>query len=282
MRLLRSVPALALTAALVGGLTACTGGGSGSHDAAPAASSAAAKPSSASPSPTQDPATLLRTAAASLQQAGGAKFTMSGGVEDGSGVMVWKSPVGFSFVGSDGAEESQYRFVDGTVYLATSAKDRDSTFKGKHWLKYDAKSVTDKAAGADSAALVGVLFLSRNPVADLTTAVEKGTPTLVGPEAVKSVPATRFKATFTADDLVGALAGLTDDQKARTVADYKKNGTGSITVDFWLNAKGELIQLRETAGSGKPTVIGLTEYGTTTLEAPAASDCFNLADLLKG
>ncbi|WP_354641064.1 hypothetical protein [Kitasatospora camelliae] len=288
MRTLHTLSAAAVSVVLTLGLAACSGGGPDGPPAAPTAAGSGSAPA-ASPSapPAPNPAEVLKGSAAVMAKAGSAKFTVEGGLETGSGVMVWQAPQALQFDSRSGAPEGRYRVVDGATYLGVKESEK-AAFKGRGWLKFDQKAADDKVPGAGDGILVGGRFLARNPVAELTAAAEGGQPALVGPDPVDGAPAVHYRAALEVAALLNAQPELTADLRGRVLTDLGKDGTG-VVLDFWINDKGELLRLKETrpaaavgSPSGRPTTFTYTGLGAGGVEAPAASDVTDMAKLLGG
>ncbi|KJK56894.1 hypothetical protein [Saccharothrix sp. ST-888] len=303
MRTLRLASAVAATALLVGGLTACSSSGSGAgKDAAapaggtsPATAAAGSGGSSASagssaaagavkPDPNQDPKAALLASAAVMEKAKGAKLTRTTG-DGGSGSYVWQpGSAALDLALKDKGTESRMLAVDSALYTGLDAETA-ALMNGKKWLKLDPKSAggDGRAGGAEDYGSIAGMLVALNPGAQLAANAGAGRLSRVGEEKIDGVDTVHYRSEAPIDE-VAKLLPIGKDQFDLVSGLLKKDGDTS-TVDFWINGKGELVQQTNTntgAGLGGPQTFKYTEIGSTpAVKAPADSEVMDFADMLK-
>lgn len=320
MRDLRTIAAVTL---LVGGLTACGAGSQGSNEAAKASASAssAAAPAAGSaapsggaaasgtgapqpgassagsaaasapgvpqaPAPTGAPKDVLLASAAVMAKAETARLVVStGGAENGGGTLRWaaqaSADLSFKVEGQDG----KLRSAGGGTYVGAS-EDTSALAGGRHWMKVDPAAANNGAglsAGGEDARTLAVLMKALDPAVPLAVGAGSAGLAKVGVEQVDGAEAVHYRTTGVAQALVGAMAGLTGDQKSQALAELSKGGGA---LDLWINGRNELVQLRSSdltpTRTGEMTVR-YTELGKAPeVAVPPATDVFEVADLLKG
>ncbi|WP_354641063.1 hypothetical protein [Kitasatospora camelliae] len=294
MRALRLATAMAVSALLVGGLTACSGShGSGAAPAASDGATTAAPGTSAGASgtpapapadasaqaaqqPAVDPKVALAGAAEVMAKAGSAKMTLTVQSESRPGAFVWKSPQAIEVATVDDGAEFKAVLSDGTLYMGLSA-ERAESMDGKKWLKVDAGS----SDGGSFASVQQML----NPELQLGLHAKAGKLTRVGAEKIDGVDTVHYQSGLAVDALVNGMAGLPADAKP-LVVDQLRRGGDTVVSDFWINAKGELLQLRHSTiglSSNTPVTVRYTELGgVQSVPAPPKNEVFDLASLIKG
>ncbi|MGX4737954.1 hypothetical protein [Kitasatospora griseola] len=275
MRALRTVAVACLAAGL---LTACGSSGSGSTaaDAKPGASASAG--SGGGQGGGQGGSKLgakeaLLASAAVMEKAGSAKLSVSGGTE-GTGEFVWKSPKSFLLTTKSEGKESKILFVGDVMYVGAGA-DAAGKAGGKTWMKIDPKAT---APGAGSAGGFASTMELMDPAVQL--AVAAPTATQAGAETVAGQGTTHYRSDVPVEELVAKMQ-LAPELKSQVLTELKKKGS-TITTEFWINAKGEVVQQASNGlatGSAKILYSGLGTVQPT--KAPADSEVFSLADLLK-
>ncbi|MGW4380716.1 hypothetical protein [Kitasatospora sp. NPDC004531] len=286
MRALRTVAVACLAAGL---LTACSSSGSSGSttDAKPGAASSGASGAStagaSAGSGGQGGTKLgakeaLLASAAVMEKAGSAKLTLSGDAE-GTGEFVWKAPKSFLLTSKSDGVDSKVLFVGDVMYVGVNG-EMASLAGGKAWMKLDPKAVAGQE-GAPGASDMGG-FASTMELMDPAAQLAVAAPTAkeAGSETVAGQSTTHYTSEVPVDTLVEKMQ-LAAELKAQVLAELKKKGS-SVTSEFWINAKGELVQQSSnglSSGSGKVVYSALGTVQPT--KAPADSEVFALTDLLK-
>lgn len=138
MRTLRMISAVAVSAILVGGLTACNSKSGGSGDAAGSGGAAAAGKEP------KDPKQALLASAAVMDKAGSAKIAMTitgSAAGSGAGVMSWKAPQGMELTMNQAGQDVKVEMIDGLVYSSIPAAQAGA-LGGKKWMKIDPKAAS--------------------------------------------------------------------------------------------------------------------------------------------
>ncbi|KQV18524.1 MULTISPECIES: hypothetical protein [unclassified Kitasatospora] len=308
---MRDLRTIAVTALLVGGLTACGSSGSGAGEAAkpsasaspsagssgtaapqPGASSPAAATAGATagagqvPAPTGAPKDVLLAAAGVMAKAGNAGLVLStGGADTGSGALRWGGSAAADLTFKVDGQDARLRSAAGASFVGASP-ETSALAGGRHWMKVNAAAPANGAglsAGGEDARTLAVLMKALDPAVPLAVGAASPGLAKVGVEQVNGAEAVHFHAAGVAQALVGAMAGLTEDQKGQALAEL---GKGGGALDLWINGRNELVQLRSAdltpARTGEMTVR-YTELGKAPeVAAPPAADVFEVADLLKG
>ncbi|MER7667923.1 hypothetical protein ABTY61_05575 [Kitasatospora sp. NPDC096128] len=277
MRAVRLAATVATTALLLVGATAC--GSKGGSDSKAAGDSKGAADSVAA-GLSADPKAALAASALVMQKAGSGKVAMTSpdpSSPGGSGTADWKDPGKVAVdVSSDmGGKKLKIRVIGADAYVggddATAA-----TLQGKHWVKVPA---SEEMGGA-----FVVMGQMVNPVAQLTIAAASGKLSKVGEESVDGVQTTHLRAVEETATLVAGMTSLTAEQRQSVQKTLEEDGK-TLTIDFWLNGKQELVKYQEfgdTNGESKAVTVKYSDLGSATkVEAPAAGDLGSQADLLK-
>ncbi|MFD7643119.1 hypothetical protein ACFV4P_20995 [Kitasatospora sp. NPDC059795] len=282
MRALRTVAAACLAAGL---LTACSSSGSSSTtaDSKPStgASAAASGTASADGSAGKGGAKLgakeaLLASAAVMEKAGSAKLTVSGGTE-GTGEFVWKAPKSFLLNTKSDGEDAKVLFVGDVMYVGVGADMADAA-GGKTWMKIDPKATAQGAPGGSDAGGFATTMELMDPAVQL--AVAAPTATEAGTESVAGQSTTHYRSDVPVDALVEKMQ-LAAELKTQVLAELKKKGS-TVTTEFWINAKGEVVQQSSSGLSTGAAKIVFSSLGSVQpTKAPADSEVFSLTDLLK-
>ncbi|MFF4385016.1 hypothetical protein [Kitasatospora sp. NPDC001547] len=289
MRALRLASAVATTAVLLGAATAC-GGDTKSNDAkagdtktaeAKGGETKAADAKAADPLAAVlagDPKAALAASALVMQKAGNGKVTMIPAEPDspgGTGDADWKEPAKTSvdLLGDMGGKKLKIRVVGVDAYLG--GDEAAPALGGKHWVKLstDETGATFRAAGQ-----------MMNPVTLLTMAAQSGKLTKVGQEAVDGAQTVHLRAEQDTAALVAGMTGLPAERRPAVQKVLEEDGK-SLTIDFWLNAKQELVQYQEYGekkGSKEAVTVKYSDLGKAApITVPAADDLGAETDLLK-
>ncbi|MFE0461805.1 hypothetical protein ACFW1A_21405 [Kitasatospora sp. NPDC058965] len=277
MRITRIATSVTAAALLVAGLAACSSSASTPSGTAATGATGAAGAGAAG-LPTGDPKTELSAAAVVMEKAGSAKIALSStDGSSGTGVYGWSGKPRLDFSEQEGGKTLKVRLVDDGVYLGASDAEAVA-LGGKHWVK-----LTTTGSGGQLGAGFQTLELMLNPAAQLTAAAQAGTLKKIGTEAVGGTQTQHYQSTMPVATLLQSLPNLTADQRTAAEQSLKSDGS-SITTDFWLNAKRQLVQEKEVGSdsSATPQTITYTDLGVAVnVTAPAAADLGNQSDALK-
>lgn len=290
MRALRLASAVATAAVLLGAATACGSDAKTGDAKAGGTKTGEAKPADTKPAETKaadplaaaldaDPKAALAAAAVVMQKAGNGKITMTPaapGDPGGTGDADWKDPAKASADMASDIEGKKLRIrVIGADAYVGGGDDKAAALGGKHWVKMPADE------SGDSFRVIGQMT---NPVVLLTVAAQSGKLSKVGQEPVDGVQTTHLRAEQDTAALVAGMTSLSADQRKAVQKTLEEDGK-TLTIDFWLNAKQELVQYREygdTNGEKQAVTIKYSDLGkAAAITAPAAGDLGNQTDLLK-
>jgi hypothetical protein len=287
VRTLRIASAVVVSTVLVGALSACNSksGGDSAGAASGAASTAASAPAAKKD---LDPKEALTASAAVMEKAGNAKLTITGD-DGGTGVFSWKAPQALELSVKDEGKDMKMLFVNDVMYVAADA-EMAAMFAGKKWMKLDPKA--GAVPGAEDLNAFSSMLQLLNPAVELAANAQAGKLSKVGPEKVDGADTVHYKSTIAAKDLVGAMTGLSPELKASILKEISKDSAES-TMDFWINEKGELVQMGGTdLNPGKGAAAAASTAGTTTFKytelgkataptAPPAAEVADMSELLK-
>ncbi|MER7579499.1 hypothetical protein [Kitasatospora sp. NPDC097691] len=275
MRAVRLASAVATAAVLLGAVTACSS--KGGNDAKAGDAKGGGDPIAAALA--GDPKGALAASALVMQRAGNGKVSMvapddtKGG---GTGDADWKDPgkASVDLAGDMAGKKLRIRVVGADAYLG--GDDAAAALGGKHWVKLPAGN----EAGDGFRAAAQML----NPVVVLTVAAQSGKPSKVGQESLKGTQTTHLRAVEDTSALVAGMSALPEDQRKAVQKTLEEDGK-TLTFDFWLNAKQELVQYQEygdTNGAKDAVTVTYSDLGkAAAITAPAAADLGSEADLLK-
>ncbi|MFH9351746.1 hypothetical protein [Kitasatospora sp. NPDC017646] len=274
MRAVRLAATVATAAVLLAGATACGSKGGSDSKSAGDTKDAGSVPAGL----TADPKAALTAAALVMQKAGNGKVTMTSPdptSPGGAGTVDWKDPGKVALdVSSDmDGKKLKIRVIGADAYVGV---DDATALQGKHWVKVP---TSEEMGGA-----FVVMGQMTNPVAQLTIAGASGKLSKVGQESVDGVQTTHLRAVEEAATLVAGMTALTPEQRQSVQKTLEEDGK-TLTIDFWLNDKAELVKYQEygdTNGESKAVTVKYSDLGKgTKVEAPAAGDLGSQADLLK-
>ncbi|MFE9422077.1 hypothetical protein ACFYNO_03840 [Kitasatospora sp. NPDC006697] len=273
MRITRTAATAALTGLLATALAACGSSGSSGGSGTAAKPSGAGSPAAGAPAgalPGGGAKAELLAAAAVMAKAGSAKITSTGNGggkpgTDAVGHYAWGGQPKLDLRRQSNGTALAVRAVGGQVYLGTTAQPSPLP-GGKHWVEL---------TGTESGTFQSMLVML-DPVAQLTAAAQSGKVTDAGTDAAVG-GAHHYQGTVPADTLLAGLSNLTADQRSALQAQL---AGGSVKLDFWLNAKRELVQEHQSElnSAGAPTGTGdvstvYADLGSAVdVAAPAASD----------
>ncbi|MGW3043177.1 hypothetical protein ACWC9T_24730 [Kitasatospora sp. NPDC001159] len=273
MRAVRLASTVATAAVLVAALTAC--GSKGGNDAK---STDAKDPGSLAAALTGDPKAALAASALVMQKAGNGKVAMTSADSSnpgGGGTADWKDPgkVAVDLTIDMEGKKLKVRVVGTDAYVGGADTQ---ALGGKHWVKVPA---SEEMGGAFL--VTGQMM---NPVAQLTVAAQSGKLSKVGQETVDGVQTTHLRAVEDTSVLVAGMTTLSAEQRQSVQKKLEEDGK-TLTIDFWLNGKQELVKYQEygdTNGESQAVTVKYSDLGKgDKIEAPAAGDLGSQADLLK-
>ncbi|GAB2692575.1 hypothetical protein [Kitasatospora kifunensis] len=273
MRSVRIAVALAIPALLVGSLTACSSSSKSSTGSTGTGSGGAA-----AAAPDLGPKAALLESAAVMQKAGSANINISSSDDSsgaGSGVYAWGGKPTLDLSEQESGKAIKFRVVNDGSYLGV-ADGQAAELGGKHWVNLN--TAGGSAVGDPFTALAVLL----NPAAELGVAAQNGTLAKVGSEQVAGTATTHYRSSMPATDLVNQLPNLSDAQR-KAALKVATDGGSTITTDFWIDGKHQLVQMTEqnsdgsspsSSGSGDSvSTIKYTDLGVkVSVSAPAASD----------
>ncbi|GAA0662235.1 lipoprotein [Kitasatospora atroaurantiaca] len=283
---MRTERAAALAAALLilGGLTACSTVG-GQSSRSPGTGAAVKGPQK------RTPQEALQLAAQVTDKAGSARLEVDEqnheyGHSTVTGAAAWgedRSSAGLAITQDRG--KGEVRVVDGSYYASYDWLPAE--FKGRHWAKASRElaealdSGDTSTGGPKSLTGVWLTSLTEGPSGPLRLMAKVGQLTLVGKEPVASAAATHYRATASVTDYSAADTGMSDADRAATLAYYQGQGAQTITFDFWINDANELVKSVETVQgtAGTDTVTtSLSQLGLSVpVQIPPAADTVDLA-----
>ncbi|MET8623069.1 hypothetical protein ABZW30_04820 [Kitasatospora sp. NPDC004669] len=275
MRAVRLASTVATAAVLLAALTAC-----GSKGGSDAKGTDAKDPGSLAAALTGDPKAALAASALVMQKAGNGKVAMTSADSSnaaGGGTADWKDPgkVAVDVAIDMEGKKLKVRVVGTDAYVGGDGAGA-SALGGKHWVK---APVSEEMGGAFL-----VMGQMMNPVAQLTVAAQSGKLSKVGQETVDGVQTTHLRAVEDTSVLVAGMTTLTPDQRQSVQKKLEEDGK-TLTIDFWLNDKQELVKYQEygdTNGESQAVTVKYSDLGKgDKIEAPAAGDLGSEADLLK-
>ncbi|GAB7182522.1 hypothetical protein ATKI12_2353 [Kitasatospora sp. Ki12] len=277
MRVVRLASAVVTTAVLLGAVTACSSS-KGGNDAKAGNDAKGGAPIAAAL--TGDPKAALAASALVMQKAGNGKVSMvapddsKGG---GTGDADWKDPgkPSVDLTGDMAGKKLKIRVVGADAYLG-GGDEAAPALGGKHWVKLP----SGNEAG-DGFRVVGQML---NPVVMLTVAAQSGKLSKVGDEDLGGAKTTHLRAVEDTSALVAGMSALPENQRKAVQKTLEQDGK-TLTFDFWLNGKQELVQYQEygdTNGAKDAVTVKYSDLGKAApIAAPAATDLGSEADLLK-
>ena len=231
------------------------------------------------------PQEAFRAAAEVMTAAGAARIALEtqdpvDGLRSGGGVLSWgdKPAMDVTMRGSSG--DLKVRTLDGVVYLGADRAQADR-MGGRRWMTFDPRSSSGDGGGA---AAFSTWSERLNPVSDLTGLAEAGRLRRVGEDRLDNEETVHYRATASLDAMVAAGTGLTAAQRLSVLDMYRKQGATSITADFWINGRDEVVQAWRDCRTAKGRATTATRYSgigiEVNIQAPLPDDTFDAQDLL--
>ncbi|WP_371497604.1 hypothetical protein OG871_16790 [Kitasatospora sp. NBC_00374] len=274
------IAAVAGAALLLGCSAGCSGGAAA--DPAPTASpSGQSATASARPS---TPKGVVEAAADALDAAGSARLRVEEdnhqyGRSTVEGLVSWKSgDADLAITESRG--KGRLRLIGGVHYasypwLATE-------LKGRHWAQAPREVAEQLDSGGTPAGVsksftgIWLTGITAGPAAPLRLMAAAGQLTEVGGEDLGGVPVTHYRGSAPVAAYHAADEGLSESERAATLAYYQRQGVVSVEHDYWLDQNGRLLKAQEsTKGTGgSDTIVEVvTDPGTqVAVTAPEPAD----------
>ncbi|WP_188297075.1 hypothetical protein [Streptomyces sp. CBMA156] len=268
---------------LAGGLTACGGAGGGtaggpSAAAAPGGTAAGSGTATGGKAAGLDPKAALAAAAEVMRKAGGGRYALSApdGLEakPGAGFASWGGrPAAIEYLGDAPGAKLRVRVVGNEAYMGPTEQAAAAVGQQTFWSKMPFLMWRRP--------FYPQLSLAMDPVTRLTVA-QAGRLSRVGTETVDGAEVTRYRAVEDVAAVLGGIPDLTEEHRPHVEVALRKGG-GTYTVDFWLNARQELVRFREFGeqdGEAKAVTVTYSALGTApAMEAPAEQDLRKSFDL---
>lgn len=252
--------------------------------------------------PHMAPAAAVRAAAKKTEKLTSLSYRMSGrtpedGRFEGEGAIAFKPPAMRMKTRSldQGADASvEFRLTGGKLYLGGDAvkggiaEESSSRLDGKSWLATDA-SALDKG-GSDAtgqSALTG--RADKNPAEESAFLSDAKDVRRVGDETVDGVRTTHYRGTATLAQMRASLKGedaATRKRREKNLRQYEELGIDRLAMDMWVDKDSHTKRFRSSGkGDSGPLDITITFMDINkpvTVQAPPASDTFDLAELARG
>ncbi|MFJ1703196.1 hypothetical protein [Kitasatospora sp. NPDC088346] len=275
------IAALAGAALLLGCSAGCSGAGAGAGSDPTASAPERSATASARPS---TPKGVVEAAADALDEAGSARLRVEEdnhqyGRSTVEGLVSWKSgDADLTITESRG--KGRLRLVGGVHYA--SYPWLTTELRGRHWAQA-AREVAEQLDSGSAPAGVSQNFtgiwltgITAGPAAPLRLMAASGQLTEVGREDLGGVPVTHYRGTAPVAAYHAADQGLSEQERAATLAYYQRQGVESVEHDYWLDQNGRLLKAQEsTKGKGgSDTIVEVvTDPGTqVAVTAPETAD----------
>ncbi|MFG3056475.1 hypothetical protein ACGFZP_36735 [Kitasatospora sp. NPDC048239] len=271
MGAVRLVSVAVTAAVLMAGLSACSSGGKAEPKAAGDAVGGKVLD--------LDPKAALAASALVMQKAGNGSVRIVAQQDTAAGTSEWQHAKTSSDLTGQAKGGTKARIIGDDVFLG-GGPEVTAALGGRHWARGEAK---DPLVGP-MAGMFLTMAQMINPVLQLTAAAQAGKPEKVGSETVAGVQTTHYRVVEETAKLAEGLAALGADQRASVQKALEAYGK-TLTVDLWINAKQELVQLKEYGDkAGEQAGVTVTYSGlgaAPKIEAPAAGDIAGAADFTK-
>ncbi|MEU9129219.1 hypothetical protein AB0D08_14130 [Kitasatospora sp. NPDC048540] len=268
------IAVLAAAVLVLGGAAGCSSVGGGG-----AAGDGPADPAPASSARPSTPKAVVEAAADALDKAGSARLRVEEdnhqyGHSTVEGAVSWTSGDADLTV-TEGRGKGRLRLVDGVHYASYDWLAPD--LKGKHWARAERETAEELDSGATPgripASFTGIWLtgITAGPAAPLRLMAEAGQITEVGQEQLDGATVTHYRGTASVAAYHGADQGLSEQERAATLAYYQRQGMSVVDHDYWLDQAGRLLKSQETTrgSGGTDTVVELVAEPGTDVAAPA-------------
>ncbi|MEU1805689.1 DUF1396 domain-containing protein [Streptomyces sp. NPDC019937] len=252
--------------------------------------------------PHMAPAAAVRAAAEKTEKFTSMSYRMSGrtpedGRFEGEGAMAFNPPAMRLKTRSldQGADMSvEFRLTGGKLYLGGDAvksgfaEGSSSRLDGKSWLATDASAL---GKGGSGAAGQGALTdrADKNPAEESTFLSGADNVRRVGTETIDGDRTTHYRGTVTLAQMRASLKdedAATRKRREKSLRQYEELGVDRLAMDLWIDQDSHTKRFR-TRGKGDSgpldvTITFMDINKPVTVQAPPASDTFDLADLARG
>ncbi|MET8166927.1 hypothetical protein ABZT34_22190 [Streptomyces sp. NPDC005329] len=282
-------------AALLTGVTACSGGSDGSNGS----DGFGGSEKSGDSSPRLSPVAALRTAEKSTDGADSAKVestTTMGSVMSmtADGALGWgdglTGTLTITYTGGTmadtmrqmGTTSMEARYLP-DAYYARMGDTFAEQAGGKHWIRYAYDDL--ESLGGSSGAYLKDQMQNTTPNQSVKLLLASGDVREVGEEKVRGQRTTHYSGTVEVADLAEKNSNLGQSQLDDLRKTLEQAGVTTETVDIWVDDRDLLVKKVEkgetTAGAYNQTAY-YTDYGTEVFaEVPPASDTADFSELVK-
>ncbi|MFI0819761.1 DUF1396 domain-containing protein [Streptomyces sp. NPDC021098] len=253
--------------------------------------------------PRMAPAAAVRAAAKKTEKLTSMSYRMSGttledGGVEGEGAMTFDPPAMWMKARSldQGPDMSvEFRLTGGKLYLGGGAikagfdEESSPELDGKSWLATDSSAM---GKGGTGAAGQGALTdrADKNPAEESTFLSDSDNVRRIGDETIDGVRTTHYRGTVTLAQMRASLKdedAETRKRREKSLRQYEDLGVDRLAMDMWIDQDSHTKRFR-TRGKNDDgnqldvTITVLDINKPVTVEAPPASDTFDLADLTRG
>ncbi|MFJ9022526.1 hypothetical protein ACIRPU_21555 [Streptomyces sp. NPDC102259] len=282
-------------AALLTGVTACSGGSNGSSGS----DGFGGSEKSGDSSPRLSPVAALRTAEKSTDGADSAKVestTTMGSVMSmtADGALGWgdglTGTLTITYTGGTmadtmrqmGTTSMEARYLP-DAYYARMGDTFAEQAGGKHWIRYAYDDL--ESLGGSSGAYLKDQMQNTTPNQSVKLLLASGDVREVGEEKVRGQRTRHYSGTVEVADLAEKNSNLSQSQLDDLRKTLEQAGVTTETVDIWVDDRDLLVKKVEkgetTAGAYNQTAY-YTDYGTeVSAEVPPASDTADFSELVK-
>nr|MDT0660946.1 hypothetical protein [Micromonospora sp. DSM 115978] len=201
--------------------------------------------------------------------------TMAGESVSMQGVVDLRDPVKAEMTTTDAdGTATTIRMIGAVIYVEIPESER-ATADGKRWMKLDL-SATAAQAGVDYTDQLDEV----DPVRQVKTLLAMDGTTVVGEETVNGVRTVHYTNTSPLATYLGQL-----DAEARAAAEkgLAEQDITEVTIDLWVDEQYQPRRATVLMGTVSDLTIDYTDYGKpVTVEAPAAAETTDLAEMLEG
>ncbi|MGW4021040.1 hypothetical protein [Streptomyces sp. NPDC005009] len=230
-------------------------------------------------------------------------MTTPAGVEGGgtmelSGVQGWDPAVmdvtmkGSMLTEGDPEAPERVRMImlDNVMYMDMGAKQA-AEMDGKRWMKMDFAAMAEESGDAElQKQMTGSLEnMNQDPAKQLALLLESPSLKHVGPEKVDGVQTQRYKGTLSFEEMIDANKSfdlLSEEEREDLIANVKKSGLKGYDTQVWVNEDNYPVKMvvgMKTPQGTMNMTANYSDYGAKAeVEAPSASETFDLMEMLKG
>ncbi|KJY36708.1 hypothetical protein VR45_10780 [Streptomyces sp. NRRL S-495] len=222
-----------------------------------------------------DPKAALAASAEVMRKAGSARYTLSApdGLEakPGTGFANWATgPAAIEYLTDAPNTRIRVRLVGNEAYLGPTEQAAAGVGEQVFWVKTPFLMWRRP--------FYPQLAMAMDPVNQLTLATT-GRLSTVGTEKLDGAEVTHYRAVTDVTAVLGAIPDLTEEHRPHVESTLKKGGE-TYTLDFWLNAKQELLRFREFGandGEDKAVTVTYSALGTAPTMTPPTRDSIRMS-----